>query len=672
MTTLRLLRVVAIVWAASALYAASAPVPLVDNPLVPGAIAPGSGGFTLTVNGTGFVANSVVNWNGSPRATTFGTRSQLTAAILASDVAAAGTASVTVTNPAPGGGTSNVVFFQVATPAMTVGMAATANFGIANPGFVTAADLNGDGKLDLVISYFQNGSPQTYGVAILLGNGDGTFRAPASFPIGAYAYSSIVVADFNDDGKLDLAVAEDGGFDILLGNGDGTMQPFQHVSPNGVNVASLAAGDFNGDGKLDLAVGGNESDLIGVLLGNGDGTFQTVATYPGLPESYGLVAGDFNQDGILDLAVTGSNNGGVGVLLGNGDGSFRAPIATGGPVCYGLAAADFNGDGILDLATGGSTGTIWLGLGNGKFKPAVGYPMAQYTGQTPITGDFNGDGRQDVAILAGEESAGALFILLGNGDGTFQPALSTAGSVDPYSLLVAGDFNGDGLLDIATPLSLNLQTTVALSPGLLTFSPTLEGASGPAKTVTLTNLGASPLGISQVAVSGPNPTEFVLSNNNCQGAMVPVAGNCTVDIAFAPLGLAQRDAVLAITDSASVNPQTTALVGNGTPIQLTPAKLNFGSVKVGQISAQQIIRARNTTSSLVDIQGIFMVDRNSKDFLVSNTCGSSLKPKTTCSIVVQFIPAKKGAAKAATSFSVKDATEDNPKTIPVSGTGLSR
>src|ERR1700674_231273 len=195
------------------------PVPLINQPLVPTAASPGGPGFTLTLNGTGFVSGSVVNWNGSARTTTFVSTSQLTATLFASDIATAGTASVTVRNPSPGGGTSNVMFFDVSSPASTVTFSSfVQNLGFAASGNIITADFNGDGKLDLA---GLTGSS----VWIALGNGDGTFQTPGTFTTGQSG-TSLLAADFNNDGKPDLAVSNttNDTISILLGNGDGTFQ----------------------------------------------------------------------------------------------------------------------------------------------------------------------------------------------------------------------------------------------------------------------------------------------------------------------------------------------------------------------------------------------------------------------------------------------------------------
>jgi hypothetical protein len=184
---------------ASALaFAQSNPVPFVNHPLVPMTVVPGSPGFTLAANGTGFVSAAVVNWNGVPLTTTFVSSSQLTATVPAANVAKPGTASVTVTNPAPGGGASNVVYGgQYAGGASFVGR-------------TTAADFNRDGLLDLFIVYcFFNGTIGGTGWSglVLPGNADGLFGVPHSLywgPTDIQDLGEFVIADFNGDGKPDL------------------------------------------------------------------------------------------------------------------------------------------------------------------------------------------------------------------------------------------------------------------------------------------------------------------------------------------------------------------------------------------------------------------------------------------------------------------------------------
>jgi len=461
-----------------------APVPFISQPLVPAATAPGGPGFTLTVNGAGFVSGSVVNWNGSALATTFVNSDQLTAAVPASQIAAAGTAWITVSNPVPGR-TSNVAYFEVTNPTQSVSFTTTDYQAGSGPYSVAVGDFNGDGKPDLAVA-----NSISNNVSVLLGNGDGTFQAAVNYAAGSWPIS-VTVGDFNGDGKLDLAVANylDSDVSVLLGNGDGTFQ-----TPVNYGVGWLpfviTAGDFNGDGKLDLAVGNLYSSSVGLMLGNGDGTFQA-PRWENLGAQYplSLAVADFNGDGKLDLVAAVSWSYEVVVLLGNGDGTFQAPVSYFSWVPRSVTVGDFNGDGRVDLAVAehyGNDVIVLLGNGDGTFQPAVSYAVGTWLSSVSV-GDINGDGKLDLTVAGGGNS---VSVLLGNGDGTFQaPVKYTVGSNNLFSVAVA-DFNGDGRMDLAVTvpnidvsegshISILLQVTSASAdstPPLIT--PTLEGTAG--------------------------------------------------------------------------------------------------------------------------------------------------------------------------------------------------
>jgi len=225
------------------------------------------------------------------------------------------------------------------------------------PTALVAQDFNRDGRLDLATTTSSYGSSDD--VLVLLGNGDGTFQNPVGYSVGARSVG-IVAAEFNGDGKLDLATANtdpsnaSGSVSVLLGNGDGTFQS-QVSASVGMGPAALVGGDFNGDGKPDLITANANGQSVSVLLNNGDGSFRRVdtsisscAATPGA-----LALGDFNKSTLLDAVVGGAF--GLCYLQGNGDGTFQAPVSLSVPsgfVATALAAADFNHDGKLDLAAG--------------------------------------------------------------------------------------------------------------------------------------------------------------------------------------------------------------------------------------------------------------------------------------------------------------------------------
>ena len=267
---------------------------------------------------------------------------------------------MSVVNPSPGGGTSNVVFFPITNPIPSVHFAGSSLPTGNEPIQLAVGDFNSDGKLDLAVVNFNctfsalltcNGFGS---VSIFLGTGGGTFRERGTFAVGlgpTYA----VVDDFNRDGKLDLATANlgDNTVSVLLGNGDGTFRP-ANACTVGASPTEVMTADFNRDGKLDLAVNNLGSDTVSILLGNGDGTFQSQVQYATASMPQGVAIGDYNGDGNIDLAVNDLNcvnfpacgPGMVSILLGSGDGTFQTHVEyPTGPSPDSVTVADFNGTG---------------------------------------------------------------------------------------------------------------------------------------------------------------------------------------------------------------------------------------------------------------------------------------------------------------------------------------
>jgi hypothetical protein len=352
-----------------------------------------------------------------------------------------------------------------------------------NASSVAAADLRGDGKLDLVLASRGFALVNDFGsVSVFFGDGDGTFRAGGTYYPG-YEPTAVVVADFNGDGIPDLAVANSNAFNrgspsvsVLLGQGDGTFRQLADYDV-GPHPISLAVGDFNGDGRPDLAVVATDH-TVGVLLGNGDGSFQAVRDYEAGGGPADVAVADFNGDGRPDLAVAGGGGGGaVSVLLGNGDGSFQAPTSSGVRRNPGsLAVGDFNGDGRPDLVAASvtdNTVSVLLGNGDGSFQTAVNYPAGVV--DFVAAGAFRGAGVLDLAV-----GGYGVSVLLGNGDGTFQAVPSYAVGSRPYAVAV-GDFNGDGIPDLVTASVFpRHELDVLLGNGDGTFQPAVPYDAGPA------------------------------------------------------------------------------------------------------------------------------------------------------------------------------------------------
>jgi hypothetical protein len=657
---------------AAPLFAQSNPVPLVNQPLVPTSIAPGGSAFTLTLNGTGFVSGSIVNWNGSPRASSYGSASQLTATILASDIATPSTASVTVTNPSPGGGASNTLFFEITTSAPPV-PSTSGTFGTdSEPAWIAVADLNGDGKQDLVTANVFDT------VSVILGNGDGTFKAPTNYATGPTGQNpdSVAVGDVNEDGKPDLVVlnAESGKISVLLGNGDGTFQAAtQFATGNSAAPQSMVLGDFNGDGNPDVAL----ADLVNVhvLLGNGNGTFQSSIKLAAGNSPAAIVVGDFNGDDKLDLAVTSTNsNNMVSILLGNGNGTFQPSVSyPAGSQTYRLLTADFNGDGKLDLAVDNLDGnvSILLGNGDGTFQTPVSYTVGS-TGAflyAFAAADLDGDGNLDLEI-GNSSGTPSVDILFGNGDGTFQPQVFYANAAP--GTLVGADFNNDGRLDLAI-VSRNYSggtilaqvPSASLSTTALSFGSVYVSSTSTAQGLVLTNNGSAPLLISNIAIAGTNAGSFS-QTNNCGSSLSPGA-NCSINVTFLPTAIGLQAASLNFTDNASGSPQSVPLKGSGTYIQLAPTILRFGNESVGAQSAPKKMTLRNGGPGTVNISSISFAGMNPGDFPETNTCSTRLAAGHSCYITVIFSPTAKGLRRAI--LQVSDNGGGSPQIVSLSGTG---
>jgi len=437
----------------------------------------------------------------------------------------------------------------------------------SNAQFIAVGDFNGDGKLDLVVA---NGAANT--VSVMLGNGDGTFQTAVQYNIGSSA-DFVAVADFNNDEKLDLLVSTSGGegpnevagsIAILLGNGDGTFQAAKTTSTGSFTGTTpfVAVGDFNGDGKFDVATGngfakpncdsheGNcvDGNVI-VFLGKGDGTFQSPVTSVvnfGVDQ---LVAADFNGDGKTDLALIGGEAipNGIGgstpvrqiaTVLGKGDGTFNAStflayLSSGS--CSGVtnvAVADLNGDAKLDLiaavgvspnCTGSSNVMTFLGNGDGTFQPAQSFNLATVPGWLAV-GDFSADALPDIVLSNPSADSVSVF-------------LNTAPSVT-LSLTLAG--NGGG--------------TVASQSEVLNCSKSCSGEFAPGTTVTLT--------------ATPNRTsEFSGWGGACSGA-----------IATCMVNMSANQAVTATFTAAPLSLLSVSLAGNGGgSVTSSPTGINCGS-----------------------------------------------------------------------------------------------
>ncbi|HSV16483.1 MAG TPA: FG-GAP-like repeat-containing protein [Tepidisphaeraceae bacterium] len=435
---------------------------------------------------------------------------------------------------------------------------------------VATGDLNGDGKLDLAVVHSIDNT-----VNVLLNKGGGAFSTAVAYPLQSTNSIWVRVADVNGDGKRDLIVLgsknNNGLIGVLLGNGNGTFKPVVSYAAGGVARGGVGIADFNGDGKPDLVVAqfaaiDSTHSAVDVLINNGSGTFKPFYTVAVPPAARSVAVGDFNKDGKTDLAVAdglGVNNqldgtypAGVTIMLGNGHGSFSKaaqynalPTPDAGSDGHGggdvvnpelITAGDLNGDGNLDLVLSlyDHNIDIYLGNGNGTFHSAVGADTGEYPRSVAFV-DVNHDGKKDLVVdNIGKQSAsepGSIAVLLGNGNGTVQPAIQFT----PFNYpgwMTAGDFNGDGRTDLAItrlfdghsvnvmlgqpPVTVPAPTVTSITP---THGPTSGGTS-----VTIT--GTNFLHVTAVRFGSFNATSFTVKSATTIVATAPAESAATVNV----------------------------------------------------------------------------------------------------------------------------------------------
>ena len=582
---------------------------------------------------------------------------------------------------------------------------------------VAVADVNGDGKPDVVVSNLCGTSycNSNYTVGVLLGNGDGTFQTAVVYPSGGYQATSVSVADVNGDGKPDIVVANscmdsecsntNGSVSVLLGNGNGTFQAAVTYGSGGYNAASVSVADVNGDGKPDLLVANYCADVncddgsVGVLLGNGDGSFQAAVTYPsGGYDASSVSVADVNGDGkpdllVVNLCANSSKNcpaGGVDVLLGNGDGTFQMAVAysSGGWYATSVAVADVNADGKLDLLVSnefaindynnGTVGVL-LGNGDGTFQASVTYDSGGNAAVSVAAADVNGDGKPDLAVAncgthdTNSCATGTLGVLLGNGDGTFQTAVPySSGGFYAHSVAVV-DVNGDGKPDLLAAnrgdqtdgsMGVLINTTLNPTSTMLTSSPNPSNF-GQAVTFTATVVGQQ--GFYKGTPTGT--ASFFDGTTNIGNSNLNSSGVATLTTSIMSVGTHSMTATYnGDTNFASSTSPVLYQVVQGAIASLSPTSLNFGNQTVGITSTPQAVTLQNTGNINLTITLIQITGTNSGDFNQTNNCPSSLTPNGSCQISVTFTPTATGTRNAAVS--ITDNAPGSPQSVPLTGVGV--
>lgn len=576
------------------------------------------------------------------------------------------------------------------------------------PFALAIADVNADGKPDLlVINYCQGSCGANSGNAageltVLLGNGDGSFQTPISYSAGGSSPQGFVLADVNKDGILDAVISNCGlvsdcsvgGVAVLLGNADGTFRSAVSYVSGGASSGAVKVADLNGDGNPDLAVlhpctdrySDCSQSVIGILFGAGNGTFSlpvTIRTSARIASALEIadVDGDHVPDIIVGAACDASSetcsSGVVSVLLANGSGTFRSPVifAEGGNYPRDLAVAELNSDGQLDLialnecdpsANGCAFGNLAVLMNDSvPTGTALSFTTVSSSGQQSAFGELvtftaavaaGGPGVPSGSVGFSADGVFLQYVPLDHGVAAF-----TTSTLSVARHTLTARYLGDATF---APSSGEVEQLVqggipSLSTSTLEFGTQPVGSSSISLTATVTNAGTLPLVISSIAVA-PGSAGFS-ATNNCP-ASLPVGAACNISVKFRPTTVGSSNATLLIEDNA-VDPEQSIALHGTTDFGTSPTSISFPAQYVSSKSRAQRLTITNTGTTTVPLNA---PAASASDFVLQSGCGGSLAPGATCWLDVSFQPTTSGNRSGVITVS---SAASSSQTIPVDGVG---
>lgn len=407
---------------------------------------------------------------------------------------------------------------------------------------IASADFNGDGMPDFVLG---NAGDSTVGVTVFLANSDGTLKPGVNYGSGGYS-EFVATGDLDGDGHQDIVASDisSGNIYVFYGVGDGTFQSPVTIATGLGQATGIVVADFNKDGKPDIAVASSPSNVY-VILNAGSRTFATPTAYTISSYGWEIAASDINGDGKLDLLVTQGGSSYVSILLGNGDGTFGAPTDFDLQYSYpnGLAIGDLNGDGKQDLAVAvddnnlGMGIVVALGSGAGTFQTPQWYACSTastssdcYPGEVQIA-DVNHDGKLDLVYTNSQFAT--VGVMYGNGDGTFLSPKEFPVGGYPYSVVMA-DINGDGAMDAIVGNDGFSGVTVLLNTGRGS-NTTVNSSGSPSTSGGTVTFTASVAAIGSV-LGTPTGTVTFEDGSTALGTVSLVSGQAAIEVSNLSVG----------------------------------------------------------------------------------------------------------------------------------------